>query len=96
MTKRIPKLSVWLADSPQRMLEIMDSQTTLLTLTVFPEYAKVHKKIHVRIHDLPDHDSLRDLRYALTFNWGSVFVEFQFLRGGLKAFVIKTFLLSTN
>jgi DNA replication licensing factor MCM2 len=29
---------------------------------MFPEYSRIHNEIHVRITDLPVHDSLRDLR----------------------------------
>ena len=59
----IPRVAGWLADCPGPMLEILDREATRFTVAAFPDYGKYHPKIHVRIHDLPIQDSLRDLRH---------------------------------
>jgi len=62
MTQHIPYLSVWLVDVPTEMLKIFDEVAMTVVLSMFPEYSRIHKEIHVRITDLPIQDSLRDLR----------------------------------
>lgn len=57
-----PILSYFLANSPQAMLAIMDEVALEAVLLFFPGYSNIHSEIHVRISDLPNHMSLRDLR----------------------------------
>lgn len=44
------------------MLRVFDEVALEVTLIQFPEYARIHDEIHVRIADLPSVNTLRDLR----------------------------------
>lgn len=57
-----PVLAVWVADEPEKMLEILDEEATEVTLSVYPEYQAINQEIHVRIIALPIVDKLRHLR----------------------------------
>lgn len=57
-----PCLAIWLADAPTEMLSILDEVAMNVVLASFPKYAAIHSEVHVRISDLPNLESLRDLR----------------------------------
>jgi len=65
MSQHVPYLSLWLVDVPTEMLKIFDEVAMTIVLSMFPEYSRIHKEVHVRISDLPLHDSLRDLRFEV-------------------------------
>ncbi|KAL6063587.1 MCM DNA helicase complex subunit [Balamuthia mandrillaris] len=64
LSQDVPVLALYLADAPTEMLSIFDEVAMLVVLSVFPEYGRIHKEVHVRIAELPLRDSLRDLRQA--------------------------------
>lgn len=55
-------LAYFLANAPIAVLKVFDEVALEVTLLQFPEYERIHREIHVRITDLPDINSLRDLR----------------------------------
>nr|XP_053629692.1 DNA replication licensing factor mcm2-like [Cherax quadricarinatus] len=55
-------LAYFLPEAPTEMLEIMDSAAKDVTLSMFPQYERITKEIHVRITDLPLIEELRSLR----------------------------------
>ncbi|KAI8982192.1 MCM2/3/5 family-domain-containing protein [Mycotypha africana] len=55
-------LAYFLSNVPLAMLKILDEVALEVTLMQFPDYERIHKEIHVRITDLPQDLSLRDLR----------------------------------
>ena len=57
-----PVLAIWLADVPKQMLAIFDDVAKAVVAAKYPDYARIHDEIHVRITNLPIVDSLRDLR----------------------------------
>ena len=63
-----PMLAFWTADAPTEMLRIFDEVAMQATLRNFPFYRNIHPEIHVRITNLPIVDSLRDLRYSISFH----------------------------
>lgn len=58
-------LAYFLPEAPTEMLEIMDSAAKDVTLSMFPQYERITREIHVRITDLPLIEELRSLRYEL-------------------------------
>ena len=44
----------------------MDSAAKDVTLSMFPQYERITREIHVRITDLPLIEELRSLRYMFT------------------------------
>jgi DNA replication licensing factor MCM2 len=57
-----PILAYFLANSPHSMLAIFDEVALETILLYYPLYETIHTEIHVRITDLPQSSSLRDLR----------------------------------
>ncbi|XP_064094759.1 DNA replication licensing factor mcm2-like [Macrobrachium nipponense] len=55
-------LAYFLPEAPTEMLEIMDSAAKDVTLSMFPQYERITREIHVRITDLPLIEELRSLR----------------------------------
>ena len=55
-------MAFFLPEAPTEMLEIFDSAAKDVTLTMFPQYERITKEIHVRITDLPLIEELRSLR----------------------------------
>jgi len=55
-------LAVWVADSPQDMLKILDEVAMQVTLASFSAYEHIGSEVRVRITGLPISDSLRDIR----------------------------------
>lgn len=55
-------LAYFLPEAPSEMLEIFDSAAKDVTLSMFPQYERITKDIHVRITDLPLIEELRSLR----------------------------------
>jgi len=66
LTNAKPILAVWVADEPEKMLEIFDEEATSVTFQVYPEYRNIQQEVHVRITNLPIVDKIRDLRSAHT------------------------------
>ena len=60
-------LAYFLPEAPTEMLEIFDSAAKDVTLSMFPQYERITKEIHVRITDLPLIEELRSLRYISLF-----------------------------
>lgn len=58
-----PTVGIWLADAPTLILEIFSEAATDVTLSIFPEYERIHPEIFVRISELPVSDHLRDIRH---------------------------------
>lgn len=58
-----PTVGIWLADAPTLILEILSEAATDVTLSIFPEYDRIHPEIFVRISELPVSDHLRDIRH---------------------------------
>jgi len=58
----VPILAIWVADAPTEMLELLDMAAMDVVRIMFPDYDKIHSRVHVRITDLPIQDSIRDLR----------------------------------
>lgn len=58
-----PTIGIWLADAPTLILEIFNEAATDVTLSIFPEYIRIHPEIFVRISELPVSDHLRDVRH---------------------------------
>lgn len=57
-------LAYFLPEAPTEMLEIFDTAAKDVTLSMFPQYERITKDIHVRISDLPLIEELRSLRFA--------------------------------
>lgn len=55
-------LAYFLANAPAEVLKIFDQVAMDVTLLHYPDYARIHSEIHVRISDLPVHYTLRQLR----------------------------------
>lgn len=58
-----PTVGIWLADAPTLILEIFNEAATDVTLSIFPEYERIHPEVFVRISELPVSDHLRDIRH---------------------------------
>lgn len=58
----IPVLSVWLADVPKQILELLDEVTRAEVFRRYPNYEAVHDAIHVRIAGLPLVEQIRNIR----------------------------------
>lgn len=58
-----PTIGIWLADAPAVMLQIFNEAATDVTLSIFPEYRRIHPEVFVRISELPVSDYLRDIRH---------------------------------
>jgi len=56
-------LAMWLADAPTEMLEVLEETALKEVLAHFPAYEKIAQVVHVRITQLPQGDSLRDIRH---------------------------------
>jgi len=63
LSSAIPVLAVWVADEPERVLEIFDEEATNVLFTLYPEYQHIQQEVHVRITQLPIVDKIRDLRH---------------------------------
>jgi DNA replication licensing factor MCM2 len=57
-----PNISIWLADAPQSMLEVMEEVALNVVLNLHPNYRNIHDKIYVRITNLPVYDQIRNIR----------------------------------
>lgn len=57
-----PILAYFLINSPQQVLTIFDEVALEMVLNYYPSYDQIHTEIHVRITDLPQSESLRQLR----------------------------------
>lgn len=60
-------LAVWIADEPEKMLEIFDEEATSVMFSVYPEYSSIlsaGEVVHVRITSLPIVDKLSHLRQS--------------------------------
>ena len=55
-------LAYFLANAPAEVLSIFDKVAMDVVLLHYPDYARIHSEIHVRISDLPVHYTLRQLR----------------------------------
>ena len=55
-------LAYFLANAPAEVLGIFDKVAMDVVLLHYPDYARIHSEIHVRISDLPVHYTLRQLR----------------------------------
>merc|ERR1712168_1172461 len=55
-------LAFFLPEAPMEMLEIFDSAAKDVVLSMFPNYERISKEIHVRISELPLIEDLRSLR----------------------------------
>ncbi|CAI4054991.1 hypothetical protein SKDZ_02G0840 [Saccharomyces kudriavzevii ZP591] len=55
-------LALFLAKCPEEMLKIFDIVAMEATELHYPDYARIHSEIHVRISDFPTIYSLRELR----------------------------------
>jgi DNA replication licensing factor MCM2 len=55
-------LCILLADEPTEMLNIFSEVALSCVLIKFPNYRNIHQDIYVRIADLPECESIRDLR----------------------------------
>lgn len=62
LSQAVPILAIWVADEPTTMMELFDAEAMAVALTIFPDYANVHREVRVRITALPIVDSIRDLR----------------------------------
>ena len=62
-------LALFLAKCPEEMLKIFDLVAMEATELHYPDYARIHSEIHVRISDFPTILNLRDLRES---NLGSL------------------------
>lgn len=58
-----PTIGIWLADAPTQIIEIFNEGATDVTLSIFPEYSRIHPEIFVRVAELPVEDELRDIRH---------------------------------
>ena len=57
-------LAYFLPEAPAEMLKIFDEAGKDVVLSMYPNYDKIVKEIHVRISDLPLIEDLRSLRYG--------------------------------
>ena len=55
-------LAYFLANAPAEVLSIFDKVAMDVVLLHYPDYARIHSEIHVRVSDLPVHYTLRQLR----------------------------------
>ncbi|KAG8345830.1 Mini chromosome maintenance protein 2 MCM N terminal domain [Trypanosoma vivax] len=55
-------LALWLVDVPDIMIELLEDAANHFVFKLFPHYRKVHRRILVRICDLPLCDPIRDFR----------------------------------
>ena len=55
-------LAYFLANAPAEVLSTFDKVAMDVVLLHYPDYARIHSDIHVRISDLPVHYTLRQLR----------------------------------
>ena len=57
-------LGYWVADYPSLVLPLFDAAALVVVLDMFPNYGGVHKKVFVRISELPVQESIRDIRQS--------------------------------
>lgn len=62
LSQRYPTLAIWLAEEPALILPSLNQVGFDITLEIYPEYAKIHNAVFIRVKDLPVEDRLRDLR----------------------------------
>ncbi|XP_024528679.1 DNA replication licensing factor MCM2 isoform X1 [Selaginella moellendorffii] len=55
-------LAIWLADAPESILEVMEEVLQTVVLKLYPNYGKIHERVHVRVTNLPVFDQIRDIR----------------------------------
>ena len=55
-------LGIWVADIPSKVLKIFDEVLMKVVKKTFPNYDKIHAKVHCRIAGLAIQDELRELR----------------------------------
>lgn len=58
-----PTVAIWLADTPTLIIDLLNKAATDVTLSIFPEYERIHPEIFTRIAELPVSDHLRDIRH---------------------------------
>jgi DNA replication licensing factor MCM2 len=69
LSSAVPILAIWVADCPTDMLKLLDEAAMEAVRIMFPNYHEIHEQIHVRVTELPIHDSIRDLRQARVQWW---------------------------
>ncbi|KAL5570291.1 hypothetical protein UlMin_026866 [Ulmus minor] len=57
-----PNITIWLADAPQPVLEVMEDVAKSVVFNLHPNYKKIHQKIYVRITNLPVFDEIWNIR----------------------------------
>ncbi|KAI5679470.1 hypothetical protein M9H77_10420 [Catharanthus roseus] len=57
-----PNIAIWLADAPHSVLEVMEEVANKVVFDLHPNYKQIHKKIYVRITNLPVYDQIRNIR----------------------------------
>eukprot|EP00096_Caligus_rogercresseyi_P010202 TRINITY_DN362_c0_g1_i5.p1 TRINITY_DN362_c0_g1~~TRINITY_DN362_c0_g1_i5.p1 ORF type:complete len:907 (-),score=296.92 TRINITY_DN362_c0_g1_i5:299-3019(-) len=55
-------LAYFLPEAPSEMLQIFDEAAKDVVLSMFPQYERISKEIHIRISDLPLVEEIRSLR----------------------------------
>ncbi len=55
---KMPTLAIWIAESPNGVVPILNQVAYELTLEIYPLYENTHKEVYVRIKDLPIEDNL--------------------------------------
>lgn len=63
-----PNLSIWIADAPQALLDVLDEVARSIVLKDHPNYIRIHETIHVRIANHPVVDKIRDIRQVSSQN----------------------------
>ncbi|KAI4368548.1 hypothetical protein MLD38_017095 [Melastoma candidum] len=57
-----PNIAIWLADAPQPVLEVMEEVAERVVFNLHEKYRNIHRKIYVRITNLPVYDQIRNIR----------------------------------
>ena len=62
LAQKQPTLAIWLAEEPTHMLPILNTVAKEIVSEIYPDYLELFPEIHVRMHELPVEDKLRELR----------------------------------
>ncbi|KAJ4303616.1 MCM DNA helicase complex subunit [Kalmusia sp. IMI 367209] len=57
-------LAFWVSNAPTELLKIFDQVAMEVVLFHYPDYARIHSEIHVRMTDIPVQFTLRQLRQS--------------------------------
>jgi len=57
-----PTLGLWIADAPKPMLKILNRSARMILIELYPDNNNVTSEIHVRFHNVPISDTLRNIR----------------------------------